>query len=216
MRPIFIKNLAFFFIACLCNSVFAQDEHYEDLDALANQMFEDMNDRDYDALIDMTHPKVFELVSKEQMKMVIKSMFEGNEEFSIEVPRVLPKYKISEVFKTKNDNSKYAFLSYDLKMSMTFHNEEFDDEAKKMMTSMMKAKGMDVKFVSSNTMALDMKDRITVLVNDELTNNEWTMVNYDPDSPLSYKILSSEILESAKNYNQDLMLARKKTTETKN
>ena len=51
-----------------------------------------------------------------------------------------------------------------------------------------------------------MKDRITIVLKDNSTNNNWAMVNYDPDSPIFYQILPSELLEKAKIYKQDLML----------
>lgn len=183
------------------------------LDSLTQKMFTDMNNRDYDAILDMTHPKVFEIAPKESMKTVFKSMFEGTEEFSIDIPKTVPKYKISEIFKSEKDSMKYAFVSYDMKMSMTFHKQEFDDASKEMMIPMMKAKGMDVTFVSSNTMDIDMKDRITILLIDNTTNNKWVMVNYDPDSPLFYQIVPTSLLESAKDYKQNLMLENKKSKD---
>jgi hypothetical protein len=66
-----VKKYSFSFLVCfLLTSVsgFSQE-----LNEIANKMFVDMNNRDYDAILDMTHPKVFDIVSKEQMKTVLKS-----------------------------------------------------------------------------------------------------------------------------------------------
>lgn len=217
MKKIVFKGLIFCFLICGSFSTsYAQasiNEDLKDVESLVQKMFVDMNNRDFDALLSMTHPKVFELLPKENMKTILKSMFEGNEDMSIEVPKLDPIYKLSEVFKGNKDNLVYAFVSYDLNMKMTFQKQEFDEEAKKMMTTTMITKGMDVEFLSNNTMSILMKDSMTIILKDDSTSNEWVMVNYDPDSPLFYQILSSDLMEKAKVYKQDLMLERKKNSE---
>ena len=180
---------------------------------IADKMFTDIFKKDFDAILDMTHPKVFELVPKDQMKELIRSMFEGNDEFKVEILNNSPEYKLSDVFKGNENNMEYAFLSYDMKMKMIFKNQEFDDDAKKMMIPIMKAKGMEVEFVSNNAMKVLMRDRLTILVKEDATENKWVMVNYDPDSPLFYQILSTDLLEKAKDYNQNLLLESKKERE---
>lgn len=184
-----------------------------DLDGIAKKIFMDMNNRDFDAILDMTHPKVFDFVPKDQMKTVLKSMFEGTDQFSIEIPETIPEYKLSKTFSREKNNLKYAFLSYDMKMKMTFHDQEFDDDSKKMMTSAMQAKDMDVNFISNNSMDVLMNDRVTIIMKDDSTANKWVMINYDPDSPLFYQVLSSEVMEAAKAYKQDLMLESKKKSD---
>lgn len=200
--------LSIFSFGCFAQNV---TEGNDNLAILANQMFVDVNNKDFDAILDMMHPKVYEIVPKNQMKKVIKSMFEGTDEFVIEIPKEIPRYKISEVFKGNENNLEYGFVSYDMKMKMTFNNQEFDADSKNMMKTMMQAKGMDVTFISNNSLDVLMKDRLTILLKEDDTNNEWVMVNYDPDSPLSYKVLSSDVLEAAKDYSRGLMLERKKS-----
>jgi hypothetical protein len=182
----------------------------KEVEGIARKMFVDMVNRDYDAILEMTHPKVYEIVPKNQMRTVLKSTLEGNSEFSIDFPKTVPNYKLSNIFKGKKDDLQYAFVSYDLKTKMTFHNQEFDEETKKMMVSMMKVKGMFVKFISKNSMNVLMKDRITIILRDNSTKNNWVMINYDPDSPLSYQLLSTDLLEASKRYKQSLMLETKK------
>lgn len=186
------------------------------LDQIAKKMFVDMNNRDFDAILDMTHPKVYDIIPKEQMKNMLKMMFEGTEEFSIDIPKVIPEYKVSNIFKGNQNNLEYAFISYDMKMKMTFKNQEFDDDAKDMMKGIMQSKGMDVKFISNNTLDIMMNNRMTIILKEDATSNKWVMLNYDPDSPIFYKALSSDLLEAAKTYNQNLMLESKKKTENNN
>jgi len=179
------------------------------VDSLALKMFVDMNNRDYDAILEMTHPKVFEMVPKESLKDLFKTMFEGSEEFAIEIPQTIPDYKLSKVFTNDQDALKYVFVSYDMEMDMTFHNQEFDDEAKKLMVTMMSEKGMDITFKSNNSLDVIMNDRITIILKDNTTNEKWVMVNYDAGSPLFYQIVPASLLESAKTYSQNLLLQRK-------
>ncbi|SNR15081.1 conserved exported protein of unknown function [Tenacibaculum jejuense] len=209
-----IKNYCFSLLICFLSfstSAFAQE--VGEIRQIANKMFEDMNSRDYDAILEMTHPKVFEIISKDQMKTVLKSTFEGGNEYSIEIPKETPDFKISKIFKESENNLSYAFITYDMTMKMTFHNQTFDDEAKKVMAGVMKSKDMDVTFISNNAMNVLMNNRMTIVLKDKVTKNKWVMINYDPDSPLFYQILSSVVLEKAKTYKQDLMLENKKKQE---
>ena len=176
----------------------------------AKRMFVDMNNRDYDAILEMCHPKLFDLASKDQIKAVFKTTFEGNEEFSIYIPKTIPPYKVSEVFKEDKENLEYAFVSYDMNMKMTFHNQKFDEQAKKMMATSMKTQGMDVKFESDNVMDVMMNDRITVILKDNTTKNKWVMMNYDSQSPLVYQLFPTSILEKVKKHKENLLLERKK------
>ncbi len=180
---------------------------------LVDRMFTYAINKDFDALLDITHPKVFDIAPREQMLTLFKTMFEGNGEFSIELPDTKPEYKITELFKGKENNLEYALMSYDMQMKMTFNNQEFDDSTKEMMTNMMKAQGMDVKFISNNTIDATIKNSLVIILREDTTNNEWKLVNYDANSPLFYQIVSSEVIEKAKSYKQDLMLESKKESE---
>lgn len=181
------------------------------LDSLALKMFHNFNDKDYDALVDMTHPKLFDIVPKESMVSLIKSMLEGTEELTIEIPKEIPDYKISNIFKDEEANTEYAFLSYNMKMTMTFLNQDFDEEGQEMMKKMMKAQGMEVEFIAKNSINAVIKNSITIFLKDDTTNNNWYMLNYDADSPLLYQLLTTSIIEKTRDYKQNLMLESNKT-----
>jgi hypothetical protein len=96
---------------------------------------------------------------------------------------------------------------------MIFNNQEFKDEEKETMISMMNVQGMEVEFISNNSLKVFIKDNLTIILKEDSTDNKWVMINYNPDSPLTYQILSSSLLEKAKEYKQNLMLERKKKRE---
>ncbi len=209
------KASILFIVFAFSTLCFAQDSDKvaKELDSVALKMFNDVNERNYDGIMDMSYPKLFEFVPREVMVNVFKSMFEGNDEFTVDIPKLIPEYEISEVFKVEKDSAEFAFINYDLKMSMTFHDiaeEGFDEEGKEMMVDMMKMQGMEAEFVSDNTIDVIMPNRMTIMVNDKLTNGNWAMINYDTNSPLFYQILSAPIVEKAKDYYQDLLIEHKK------
>ena len=100
-----------------------------------------------------------------------------------------------------------------MNMTMTFKNQEFDDEGKKMMKGIMLGKGVDVNFLSNNELEMFMKDNVTIILKGKETNDKWAIINYEADSPILYRFLPSTILEKAKEYKQNLMLESKKKTE---
>lgn len=208
-----LKRILFSLLVITALSNSHAQESKSVIEDLAHKMFVDVLNKDFDAIVDMTHPKVFDIAPKDQIKEVFKMTFEGNNEFSIEMFDKIPEYKVSEVFKGAENNLEYAFVSYDMRMKMTFNNQEFDDESKEMMTSMMKAQGMDITFISNSTMDVLLKDSLTIMLKEDATNNQWVMVNYDADSPLFYQVVSSDLIEKAKEYKQNLMLETKKKSE---
>ncbi|MCB4797523.1 hypothetical protein [Neotamlana laminarinivorans] len=204
-----MKNLKLNVLVALffCLIGFAQNKATETakIKQIAEQMFQDVATKNYDALIDKMHPKVFTIVPKESLKTVFKSTFEGNGAISIDVPKEIPNFNISDIYNV-SDTLDYAFISYDMKMKMTFNDQEFDDESKELMKNMMSAKGMEVNFISNNTINVSANNSMTIALKDEDTNNKWTVLNYDASSPLVYEILPTELLEKAKQYKQNLML----------
>lgn len=180
------------------------------LDTIAQTMFQSFSAKDYNALLDMTYPKLFEIVPKKAMLPVITSMLEGNEEYVIKMPNETPNYEISKVFNDSINNTEFAFLSYDLKMNMTFKNQEFDEETQEMMIKMMTVQGMDVTFISKNSLDAIIKNSMTVFIKDDSTAGDWYMMNYDGESPLTFQLLTTKIIEKAKEHKQNLMLEDKK------
>lgn len=196
-------------IACLVVG-FTSVAQGSELDVLANDMFEKTNQRDFDALIGMTYPAVFDLVPKDTMVTMFKSMFEGNDEMSIDLPEQKPEYTLTDTVKSEDSKTEYAFMNYDMEMSMTFKNQEFDKEGQEMMVNMMKVQRMDASFENPSKVNVNAPDRLVIFLKDEKTNGEWKMVNYDPNSPLFVQILPVEIIEKAKNHHQAIMLESKK------
>ncbi|WP_390451171.1 hypothetical protein [Chryseobacterium sp. Alg-005] len=167
-----------------------------------------MEKKDYNGILNLTHPAIFEKISKETMVDAFKTMFEGNEEFKIEIGKIDENaFKASDVFSGK-DNVKYAFVTFPMNMKMTFLKEKFDDEKKKMMIGMMEVQGMKARFLNDNTIEMS-KESMTVALNDKSTGNVWKYVNYDETNPLYASVIPTEVMKKAKEYYADFLIKQK-------
>ena len=172
--------------------------------AITDQMFDLIIDENYDDLMDIMYPKVFDLVPRETMVTVIKSTFSGSEGFTMELPKEAPEYKMSEVFQDSEDDRSYAFAVYDLDAKMTFLDQTFDDEGKQQMKSIMAQQGTDIEFISDDTMKLTMKNSMVILIKDSTTKGKWTMLNYSADSPSFSQMIPSTVADAAKKYYKEI------------
>lgn len=174
----------------------------------SRSMMELMEKKDYNGILNLTHPAIFEKVGRETMLEGFKAMFEGNEEFKIELGKIDQNaFKASEVFSGK-DKVKYAFVTYPMNMKMTFLKEKFDDEKKTMMIGMMEVQGMKAKFVDDHTIEMS-KESMTVAINDKSTGNVWKYVNYDETNPLYASVIPVEVMKKAKEYYADFLIKQK-------
>jgi len=208
MRKYIAISLVFWFLTTVL-SINAQEviEQDEQLESAVLRMFKAVDELDYDTIFDMSHPAIFEIAPKESLVEVFKTTFEGNEDFSMAIEKGIPEYNISSIY--KQDDQSYAFVDYTMKMTMSFKKQEFDEEGKKMMSKVMEAQGMKVSFISDSDLKIVMENVLTILLQGTETNNKWVMINYQPDSPLFYNVLSKDIIEKARSYHQELLLNSK-------
>ena len=191
---------------------FAQSNKKE-VRKIVEQMFLDIQNENYKASVEMMHPKVFEIVPKEQMTAYLKASLAGNEEFKIEMSKEEPKYKISEIFKEATNNLEYAFVSYDLKMKMTILQEKIDEVGKERMRKVMKQQGVSAEFISDSVLNITKKDMITVVLKEDATQNKWVTTNFDGSTALMSAILSTETIAEGEKYKEKLRLEREKKNE---
>lgn len=196
-----------FIISLISFNSFAQKN---ELKQIADNMFEVTNNRNFDALMEMTYPKIFEMVPKEQMKSIFISMFEGTDDMKVDLPKQNPKYKISKVLRDDVSKTDFAFLTYDMTMSMTFLKESFDNSGKEMMIKAFSTQGMDAKFETDKKVNILAPNRMIVFLKNEISKNKWSMLNYDANSPMLAQILPEEVIERSKVYYQTVLLESKK------
>lgn len=187
-----------------------QSQAQKEVVAITDEMFDNMSNKNYDALLDAMYPKVFEIAPKELLKSSVKSMLEGDEELSIVFPKEAPKYKVSDVFKGKENALSYAFVTYDLGIQMVFKGQAFDEDGKKMMKNIMAGQGMEMTFTSGNKADVVTKNQMTIVLKDNTTKNVWTLINFDSESPFFSKMLPEEVAIAAKKYRKEIIAQREK------
>ena len=163
--------------------------------------------KDYDKILEMSHPKLLEKFDRQMLLSAFKTVFEGNDEFKISLDKVdNSAYKVSEIY--QDNGSKYAFVSYPMSMKMTFLKQKLDTDTKKMMISMMEAKGMKASFTDDSTMSIK-KSALVVALYDKSTGNQWKYTNHDDNNPMYTSIIPVNIIKKAQAYYSDLLLKEK-------
>lgn len=203
-----MKKIIFAFLLVCSAFMMAQSADQKKILEDSNSFMLLMKNKNYEGIMDLTHPALFEKIEKETLINAFKALLEGNQEFKMELEDVSPNaFDVSEIFFTK-EKEKYAFVTYPMKMKMSFLNEKFDDEKKKMMTNMMEIQGIKSKFVDDSTLEMA-KQSMIIAVNDKTTNNTWKYVNYDETNPLFVSIIPVEIMKKAKEYYADFLIKQK-------
>ena len=171
----------------------------QDLNSLkieAQKVYEATAILDFDKIIDGTYPKVFEIVSKEQMKQILISTFNGNDEMKIKLLNVPPDFKFGEI--KKIDTQTFCLIDHNLSMELTLQEKIEDDEEAEMMLEIFKA-GMETDKVTfnkeTNTFTI-IKISTMIGIADQATNNTWKFLNKDKENVLATKLFSKKVLKA--------------------
>lgn len=195
-------------MVCFSQIFFSQSTDQKSILKDANSFVTFFESKNFDAILDMTHPAVFEKVDRNALKTTFKSLLDGNEDFKIELGSInKTSMVVSDIF-TDSQKSKYALVSYPMSMKMIFLKQKFDDAQKEMMSKGMEAQGFKVKFLNDQTVQME-KLSMLVATNDNATKNQWKYLNYDETNPMYISVLSTEIMKKAKDYYSDLLIKEK-------
>jgi len=160
-------------------------------------------DKDYDKILDLTHPEAFNVVSRDMMKTSFTSLLEGNEEMKIELLKTQDLViNVSDINKT-SDNTSYAFAAYPLEMKMIMSGAGFEKDQQEMMKNIFAMQGFEAEFLSENTVKLK-KRSVSVAIKNKQTENKWRYLNCDETNYLYNSLIPEEIRTKAKEFQQDL------------
>lgn len=202
-----MKKFLLFFGLLFSAVVFAQSAEQKQILKDTQSFMTFLEQKNYDKILEMSHPALTEKFEKQMLIDAFKMIFEGNDQFTMRLnPIADSAYKVSDVY--KDDNSQYAFVSFPMNMEMTFKNQKFDADTKKMMVNMMEVQGMKAKFVNDSTVNIS-KLALTLALKDQSTNNRWKYINHDENNPFYATIVPVEIIKKAKSYYSDLILKQK-------
>ncbi|MDR2237574.1 MAG: hypothetical protein LBE92_15745 [Chryseobacterium sp.] len=204
-----MKKLFFTFLLICSGFMLAQSADEKKILEDSQSFMSMLQQKNYDGMLDMTHPGIFEKVDRNTMSDSFKSLLGENDEFKIEVIDTDKNaFTVSQILKTE-DGTKYAFVFYPMKMKMTFLKEKFDDEKKKMMLNMMSMQGMKAQFLNDSALEMS-KESMIIALNDKVTKGTWKYLNYDEANPLYVSVVPAEIMTKAKEYYADFLIKQKK------
>lgn len=188
-----MKRLLFTFstLFFLVFSTVAQNK--ETLKVEVEKMYEASYVLDYDAILNYTHPKLFDLISKEQMTDVMQNLFE-NEAFQIRF--VHPKVNFTYGDFQKINGTDYCVINYNNAMRMTFDKKLSDEEVAEMKKNLLTSKEYEKVTYEKDRNSFFIEGKSTLVgVLGEATQNQWKFVNYSvSQAQLANMILGDEVL----------------------
>lgn len=157
------------------------------------EIIESSKSGNFDKVIENTYPKVFELMPKEQMLVMMKQML-NNPQFEISFQDINPDLKISEIKEIKGE--KYAMVQYTNSMLMKFNDMDGIDP--EMMLNLFKEQYKDGNVTyDKDSKTFSIRERSKMLaISDEFTNGEWKYLNIDKGSNVFlYKFISEDVIK---------------------
>ena len=208
-----MKNL-WFFIVFLCSiCVHGQLSDREIIIKDNNELIASIFDKNYDNILDFTHPELYNFVSRDDMKLVMMQIFEGNEDIKMEFNRV-PNAEINVTeISTLEDRTKYAFVTYPLNFTMKV-KAGFSEEQQAFLKESFKKEGMMATFKSDKEIDIN-KVSLSIAINSAKTDYKWKYLNHDENNPFYPRLLPKEILTKAIEYNATLIQEQNKGANNK-
>ena len=146
----------------------------------------------FDAIFETTYPKVFDIISKDQMRTMFGQMME-NEQFSIKLVEVEPGFSFDEIKKIEGKN--FCLVTYNNVMMMKFNEQMEDGES---MVDIFKSSMEADKVIydkATNSFRIEMRSTL-IAVADDLTKNQWKFLNKDKENKM-FSLLFNEKIAKA-------------------
>ncbi|MFD2908162.1 hypothetical protein ACFSX9_05375 [Flavobacterium ardleyense] len=182
-----LRIVAFTFFLFQAFALLAQDMNTLKSEALRS--YKAGINMNYEDIFDTTYPKVFDIVSKDQMKEMFGQMMD-NEQFSIKLIESDPKFLFGEI--KKIEDKLFCVLTYNNVMEMTFKVPMEDPEG---MLDVFKV-NMGAEKVTYNKLTSTFKIELRstlIAVADSLTNNKWKFLNKDNENKMFSMIFNDKI-----------------------
>lgn len=188
-----LKKIAFLLLL-ISQLTVAQD--LNSLKVEAQKLFDATKTMDYDKIIDGTYPKVFEMVPKQQMKQILISTFNGNDEMKISLLDIEPDFKFGEI--KKIDNQTFCLIDHNFAMELTIKEKIEDDDEAQMMIDIFK-EAMETEKVTFNKEKNSFtitKVSTMIAIFDDATKNTWKFLNKDKENALAKNLFSKKVLKA--------------------
>ena len=150
----------------------------------------------FDELMDFTHPRIFELATKEQLAQLLKSAYE-NPEFKMSLDSISIT-DISAPFKFENSN--YRKIEYRMLAGIKFNDTSLtsDKEDIERIINSLESSFQGGNITFDETTRWFRINAITIMFGIKDLDKPWLFLGYQKDSPQLMKIYPSEVISHFK------------------
>ncbi|SEP58761.1 hypothetical protein [Flavobacterium urocaniciphilum] len=184
-------KLKFTLLLFILTSLIGFSQNLETMKKDVQKIYDLTIEKKYDIVLESTYPKVFEIVSKDDMKKMMYELLD-NDQMKISYVRVEPNFTFSEIITI--NNGKYCIVEHNNSFTIKFKEEL--GENKELILENLKQTMVDYKVTideKTETFILDGKAQM-IAISDELTKGTWKFINYNGESPMMKQVLSEEVL----------------------
>jgi len=156
--------------------------------------FKAFNKEDWDGVIDMIYPKLFDLITKEQMVQFFSQLKELGMDMKIDFMKV---DNISEVI--SYESSKFCRVYYNGILTIKISGIMLEDK-EELKQDFISAYGLDnVKYDSINE-KFDIDGKKSMMAISRIDSNNWTYIEYnEQQEEMLYQLIPREVLEQLLN-----------------
>lgn len=183
MKKIFVFLL-------LISSFYNYSQSFESLKINAQKAYECSAKQDFNAILDLTYPKLFTIAPREAMLKLLEDTFNGNSTFKIKMISVEPNFQFGNI--KKIEDKTFCVIKHNNAMVMTFL-EKIEDP--KMYLSLFK-ESMKTEEITFDEKTNSIKIRLIstmIAVADETTKNEWRFLNDDKSGKMFSLLFNDNI-----------------------
>lgn len=187
-----MKKYTSFLLFLILGLTFAQEK--KDILPLAEDLVQKTLSGEYETVLDYTYPKIFDIVSREQMMQLFQSMLK-NDQFEIMFNEIDNDLQLGD--EKRIHDGKYVMVEYNNSLSIKFHEMEGMDPD--FMLNMFKNAYPDGEVSYDKTeQKFDIETISKMLaISDEYTQGEWRFLNVnDSDRTMMQMILSEDIIKA--------------------
>lgn len=199
LTNLFMRKLSFLFVFFLSSVLNSHAQYDPQLVERVKNVLKYTQEKNLEKIMDYTYPKIFTIISRDQLIEAMKSIYETDEFIttldSIALDTIFPVFKIND--------AQYVKIRHTMLMKMRF-KEPFDTadaESNNTMIKLMEeqfGKGKVRLDKLTSTIIVSMRPDL-VGIKDELAK-EWCFVNLDEDNALVNMILNKEVIAKLKEF----------------
>lgn len=195
-----MNKICFIFIFLFSFAINAQQTDRQLILADSQKFLTNLLNSDFDAILDMAYPAVFQEFSRETLKQLFIASFKGDENYSFEILNIENrKYEVSNIY-SKDADSKYAFITYPFSMKFQINDPKFTKQLKnEMLMRISKDEGVAIEVKDENNYIIS-KLGMIIAFNDMSTSGKWKYLNYNPENRFFLKFVPEQIIRDANNY----------------